>query len=475
VEKAAEHPVRLPKMVGVRLRVALGMILGQIAMDNGIVGGYRVKNGQVEIVLVDPSEPGEDWISPKLKRRMLRPVAWDQDIPRDMPLAKILELVGAKYGEKITFNEKTFAARGVPTRPQGDWKGLKLQGESRTLMEILDALTNDVSEWQKAALWRITDIAYRVKPDGIELTAVERGSDGHWAILKGMDPIHQLKQAEPAIAKVAQKLEDVSREIFIEPKTPLADALEFLSGRFDLTLIVDTKAFEAVGIEKVAEVDVQLPRRKDLKVGTILQEVLDQIQADDWVATLVPHEDFIEVTVVHKNVKQKKPLTKKQLDDFWDGLAESHWMQPVLAAQTLAEFPEQAIALVREHVRPAVPPDPKKRAEAARWVKDLDSNEFDVRQKASEELEKLGKDAVPTLREQLQGKPPIEVRQRVEQLLEKLDLPPGPEQLREARAVHLLERIGTPEAERLLETLAKGTPVALTTEKAKAALERLKN
>ena len=40
------------------------------------------------------------------------------------------------------------------------------------------------------------------------------------------------------------------------------------------------------------------------------------------------------------------------------------------------------------------------------------------------------------------------------------------------RAIHVLEEIGTSEAEELLQKLAKGGP-AWTTEKAKAALERL--
>ncbi len=48
------------------------------------------------------------------------------------------------------------------------------------------------------------------------------------------------------------------------------------------------------------------------------------------------------------------------------------------------------------------------------------------------------------------------------------------DRLREYRAIEVLERIGTPEAQKVLQTLADGAPGALTTETARGALERLK-
>jgi replication-associated recombination protein RarA len=69
----------------------------------------------------------------------------------------------------------------------------------------------------------------------------------------------------------------------------------------------------------------------------------------------------------------------------------------------------------------------------------------------------------------------LEVRRCVRQLLEKLGRsPPPPRQLQALRAIEVLEYLGTPEARRLLTSLAQGATHARLTQEAKAALERLR-
>ncbi len=68
-------------------------------------------------------------------------------------------------------------------------------------------------------------------------------------------------------------------------------------------------------------------------------------------------------------------------------------------------------------VAPATPPDDK---QLARWIADLDSDTFDVREKAAEGLGKLGHAATPALRKALAAKPSAEARKRIEHLLEGL-------------------------------------------------------
>jgi hypothetical protein len=50
---------------------------------------------------------------------------------------------------------------------------------------------------------------------------------------------------------------------------------------------------------------------------------------------------------------------------------------------------------------------------------------------------------------------------------------PAGETLRCLRAIELLERLGTPEARKLLERLGQGSPEAWLTQEAKASLGRL--
>src|SRR5262249_19324723 len=86
---------------------------------------------------------------------------------------------------------------------------------------------------------------------------------------------------------------------------------------------------------------------------------------------------------------------------------------------------------------------------------------------------KIGEQAEPALKKALEGKPSIEVRRRLEYLLEHMRASPGSgERLRQARALEGLEAMGTPEARAVLEGLAKGTADARRPRDAQAGLAR---
>jgi hypothetical protein len=85
----------------------------------------------------------------------------------------------------------------------------------------------------------------------------------------------------------------------------------------------------------------------------------------------------------------------------------------------------------------------------------------------------LGELAEATLRQKLQEKLTLEMQQRLEHLLRKVEPSRSPDRLREVRAIEVLEHIGTPEAKQILQTLAEGAPEARLTQEAKASLERL--
>ena len=105
----------------------------------------------------------------------------------------------------------------------------------------------------------------------------------------------------------------------------------------------------------------------------------------------------------------------------------------------------------------------------ARLLLDLDSDQFAVRSKAHEQLGKLGLAAERQLRKVLTSKTTLELRQRVEKLVDTLESL----QYRTRRAVEVLEWIDTPAAGELLQSLAQGPADDLLTRDAKESLERL--
>jgi RNA polymerase sigma factor (sigma-70 family) len=162
-------------------------------------------------------------------------------------------------------------------------------------------------------------------------------------------------------------------------------------------------------------------------------------------------------------------LSRRELEDLRTDLAAADGHRAYRALWTLVAAQDQAVALFRDQPRPVSAADPQR---VAKLLADLDSNAFDVREKATKELQKMGETSLSPLHKALASPPSLEVRHRIEQLLETLDDSPT-EQIYKVRAVEVLEQIGSPEARRLLESLASGVPEARLTREAKASLQRL--
>jgi WD40 repeat protein len=162
-------------------------------------------------------------------------------------------------------------------------------------------------------------------------------------------------------------------------------------------------------------------------------------------------------------------LADKELQAAWLDLTREDGVRAHKAVWTLTAASKQALPLLRGALKPAQAADAKRLAEL---IKDLDSDEFAVRDKASMELEKLGDQAEAALNKALAETASIEVQARVMRLLDKLSATSG-ERLRRQRGLEVLEHIGTAEAREVLEALAKGDPEATLTEEARAAVKRL--
>jgi hypothetical protein len=160
-----------------------------------------------------------------------------------------------------------------------------------------------------------------------------------------------------------------------------------------------------------------------------------------------------------------------QLADLWADLGHEDAARADRAKWRLVAAADRAIPFLREQLRPVAAVDQQR---LANRLAALDSGSFAARQQASRELEGMGELAEPALQEVLAHKPSLEVRQRVESLLEKLrTMPLTPERLRTVRGVEVLEQIGTADAQVLVKTLAEGADGARLTREAKASLQRM--
>jgi RNA polymerase sigma factor (sigma-70 family) len=163
-----------------------------------------------------------------------------------------------------------------------------------------------------------------------------------------------------------------------------------------------------------------------------------------------------------------QPLPQGERQRLWTDLAdEKNASQAYASMRRLLHDPAGTVRLFQQHLRPIPAIEG---ARIARWIADLDSAEFAVREKAVRELTQRGEAIEGALRKVLEDRPSLEVRQRVKLLLDKLQ---GANRLRMLRAVEVLEHLDAAESRRLLETLASGAAEARLTQEAKASLARL--
>src|SRR5262249_36210317 len=106
----------------------------------------------------------------------------------------------------------------------------------------------------------------------------------------GIGQVNRKKALE--MKENVDKLLDLERGI--DAGTKLSDALDFLADRYDLTFVVDSKAFEAFGLAKVEDQAVQMPKMLRVTLHTVLRIMLGQLKADKYVGTYMIRRDHIE-------------------------------------------------------------------------------------------------------------------------------------------------------------------------------------
>jgi WD40 repeat protein len=160
------------------------------------------------------------------------------------------------------------------------------------------------------------------------------------------------------------------------------------------------------------------------------------------------------------------PVRKGDAKVQWNDLHDSDRLRAYAAFCRLRASPDDALALLKTNFKPAEAPASERLADL---IKKLDNDSFEVRDRATEELKKLGIAAEKTLREAAGKKPSLEVAKRIEQLLDDLDT----DWQRSLTALNLLEELPPASVHELLQSLAKGDPHSRLTREAKAMLERM--
>lgn len=165
------------------------------------------------------------------------------------------------------------------------------------------------------------------------------------------------------------------------------------------------------------------------------------------------------------------PKVDDARDELWKTLASEDGPGVYRLQWALVRDPKAAVEIFGPRVK--IPPELMARDRFDKLIAQLDSKQFVARESAERELIHAGITLpLEWLKDALGKAPSEEVLTRIRRLLARRDKP-DPSEIRQSRAVQILELARTTEAKDLLKkwSTAEGTPLAAD---AKAALERLK-
>ncbi|HSQ55874.1 MAG TPA: hypothetical protein VLM40_09010, partial [Gemmata sp.] len=174
------------------------------------------------------------------------------------------------------------------------------------------------------------------------------------------------------------------------------------------------------------------------------------------------------VALTPPEAKTGRKLGPRELAALWEDLTRADPQVPYEAIQILAASPERSVPFLASVLHPVAKIETGK---VRKWIADLGSEDFAVREAGSKALSQYGDEIGPELRKALAADPSPEVRRRLQALLAA---PWPPVRRKELRAVWVLELIGTPAARKLLESLANGEPDAALTREARRACSSLR-
>jgi hypothetical protein len=216
-------------------------------------------------------------------------------------------------------------------------------------------------------------------------------------------------------------------------------------------------------------------RQRDVLAVGILQEI-GTPEARQTLSKLSKGAPGVGLTTASKAaldhlaaaVKERpQQATSEQL---WNDLGSDDAARAFRAMCALSATPQEGAALLRKQLKPVPVVEEK---EITALLDNLGSDDFKVREQATEALSKIGEQALPAMKKTLGGEVALEVRKRLERLVEQTTSKASAPLLRGLRAIEVLEHTRTAESKHVLVALAGGAPQAQLTREAKASLERL--
>jgi WD40 repeat protein len=166
-------------------------------------------------------------------------------------------------------------------------------------------------------------------------------------------------------------------------------------------------------------------------------------------------------------------LSSRDLEARWADLADPDPARAYPAVYALANDPARSLPMLEKRLT-AARPGTVTQGGLQKMIADLDSDEFDVREKATSDLDRAGQQARGALVRLVSNPPSLEARRRAQKLLARLDRAAvAPETLLAMRGVQALEYIGTADARRVLRRLATGAGGPRLQEEARLAVRRM--
>jgi RNA polymerase sigma factor (sigma-70 family) len=179
----------------------------------------------------------------------------------------------------------------------------------------------------------------------------------------------------------------------------------------------------------------------------------------------------LDTTVLAWDVRPPRALANVSLAGAWNDLGARESGKSFRSEGRFLAAPAETVKLFAERVKPPTALEPRR---IQRLLGDLNSDAFAVREAASKAIRGLDEQAIPYLEATLKKAKSLEVRLRVKRILdEKQEAGISADQLRQIRAVMVLEMIGDGESRNLLRRWAGGPAGARLTREAALALKRL--